>query len=95
VDSALHCGDLSPTATQRFMAARLGTDAGSWLASEMQRYALAPGQALSYFVGKRIIETLRAEAEAREAPSFDLCRFHDRLLAEGSIPAQLCREKWR
>ena len=45
-----------------------------------------PGQALSYKIGQREIERLRAELAARDGAAFDLRRFHDALIGHGSLP---------
>jgi uncharacterized protein (DUF885 family) len=60
---------------------------------ETDRYICWPGQALTYKVGQRAIERLRAELSARDGSSFDLRAFHDAVLGHGSLPlATLERE---
>jgi uncharacterized protein (DUF885 family) len=60
---------------------------------EVDRYAALPAQALTYKVGQRAIDELRAKAEEREGAAFSLKGFHDRLLALGSLPLDgLARE---
>jgi uncharacterized protein (DUF885 family) len=60
---------------------------------ETDRYIAWPGQALSYKVGQREIERLRAEIAARDGAAFDIRAFHDALLGHGSLPlATLTRE---
>jgi uncharacterized protein (DUF885 family) len=62
-------------------------------AIETDRYIGWPGQALTYMIGCREIEKLRAELAARDGSAFDLRGFHDQLLAHGSLPlATLTRE---
>ena len=52
-----------------------------------------PGQALTYKIGQREIERLRAELTARDGSAFDLRAFHDAVLGHGSLPlATLSRE---
>jgi uncharacterized protein (DUF885 family) len=66
-----------------------GTDA----VIETDRYICWPGQALTYKIGQRAIEKLRAELSARDGSSFDLRAFHDAVLGHGSLPlATLSRE---
>jgi len=60
---------------------------------ETDRYICWPGQALTYKVGQREIERLRAELQRRDGSRFDLSAFHDAVLGHGSLPlATLARE---
>ena len=60
---------------------------------ETDRYICWPGQALTYKIGQREIERLRAELSARDGSTFDLRAFHDAVLGHGSLPlATLSRE---
>ncbi len=60
---------------------------------ETDRYIAWPGQALTYKIGQREIERLRAELTARDGSEFDLRAFHDAVLGHGSLPlATLSRE---
>ncbi len=60
---------------------------------ETDRYIAWPGQALTYMIGCREIERLRAEIAARDGSRFDLRAFHDAVLGHGSLPlATLSRE---
>ena len=60
---------------------------------ETDRYICWPGQALTYKIGQRAIEQLRAELSARDGSAFDLRAFHDAVLGHGSLPlATLTRE---
>jgi uncharacterized protein (DUF885 family) len=60
---------------------------------ETNRYITWPGQALTYKVGQREIERLRAEIAARDGARFDLRAFHDAVIGHGSLPlAPLARQ---
>jgi uncharacterized protein (DUF885 family) len=60
---------------------------------ETDRYIAWPGQALTYMIGCREIERLRAEVAGRDGSRFDLRAFHDAVLGHGSLPlATLARE---
>jgi uncharacterized protein (DUF885 family) len=60
---------------------------------ETDRYICLPAQALTYKVGQREIERLRAEVARRLGPAFDLSAFHDAVLGHGTLPlATLTRE---
>jgi uncharacterized protein (DUF885 family) len=59
--------------------------------NEVDRYIIWPGQALSYKVGQREIESLRHEAATTLGARFDLKAFHDELLRHGAIPMSTLR----
>ena len=62
-------------------------------AIETDRYICWPGQALTYKLGQREIERLRAQIAKRDGADFDLRAFHDAVLGHGSLPlATLARE---
>jgi uncharacterized protein (DUF885 family) len=53
---------------------------------EVDRYIVAPGQALAYKIGQRKFLELRERATRELGSRFDLRAFHDAVLAEGSLP---------
>jgi uncharacterized protein (DUF885 family) len=57
-----------------------------FLASEIDRYVVMPGQALSYLTGKLEILRIREEAQRRLGPSFSWPAFHAAVLDHGSLP---------
>ena len=57
-----------------------------FMAAEIDRYIVLPGQALSYLTGKLEIERLRDEARRRLGPAFSLPAFHAAVLDHGSLP---------
>ena len=60
---------------------------------ETDRYICWPGQALTYKIGQREIERLRARDRGARRRGFDLRAFHDAVLGHGSMPlATLARE---
>jgi uncharacterized protein (DUF885 family) len=61
-------------------------DPPAYSGQEIERYAVSPGQACSYMVGKVTILRLRDKAKAALGPRFDIRQFHDTVLAAGSMP---------
>jgi uncharacterized protein (DUF885 family) len=58
----------------------------SQIVPEIDRYAVTPGQALAYMIGRLEIQRMRREAEARLGPAFDIKSFHDAVLGSGLMP---------
>ncbi|MGH7027932.1 DUF885 domain-containing protein [Brevundimonas sp.] len=92
VDTGIHAERWSREQAVEYMAAS-GAKPLDASNSEINRYTVWPGQACAYKVGHTVIARLRAEAEAK--PGFDLRAFHDRVLADGSLPLAVLEARMR
>jgi uncharacterized protein (DUF885 family) len=58
-------------------------------ASEVERYAVFPGQACSYMMGELKIIECRERAKKALGAKFSLRQFHNKVLATGTVPLEL------
>jgi len=85
VDTGIHSKGWTKERAVAFMKENTAlTDAN--IDAEVNRYISNPGQALAYKIGQLKIEELRARAEQQLGSKFDLRRFHDAVLGQGSVP---------
>jgi uncharacterized protein (DUF885 family) len=63
------------------------------ITTEVERYIAWPGQALAYKLGEIQIRRHRREAEERLGAAFDQRKFHDAILALGSVPLPVLEER--
>ncbi|GLP97808.1 DUF885 domain-containing protein [Paraferrimonas sedimenticola] len=85
VDTGMHYKGWSRDKALDFMASNTALSLHN-VTTEIDRYISWPGQALSYKIGELTIKRLRAKAEAELGQDFDVRRFHDAVLANGSVP---------
>ncbi len=90
VDSGLHAFGWTRDKAISVMAER-GTLPDVDAEIEVDRYTIWPGQALTYKLGQREIERLRAEVSERLGERFDLRVFHDEVLGHGALPLATLR----
>ena len=85
VDTGIHSKGWDKARAVAFMRENTAlTDAN--IDAEVNRYISWPGQALGYKIGELRIKALRAKAEKALGDKFDLRRFHDAVLLQGSVP---------
>jgi uncharacterized protein (DUF885 family) len=85
VDTGIHSKGWTKDQAVAFMKDNTTlTDAN--IDAEVNRYISNPGQALAYKLGELKIRELRTKSEQALGPKFDLRRFHDAVLGQGSVP---------
>jgi uncharacterized protein (DUF885 family) len=60
--------------------------------SEVERYIVMPGQACAYKIGMLKLLELREQAQQRLGSGFDLKKFHNVVLKDGSMPLEILEE---
>ncbi len=85
VDTGLHASGWSRERARDFVLEHVPMPA-EFMAAEIDRYVVMPGQALAYLTGKLEILRLREEARRRLGPAFSLPDFHAAVLDHGSLP---------
>ena len=90
LDVRLHRGEIGFDEAVERLIAETGFERPAALA-EVKRYTSTPGYQLSYLYGRHMIDSLKADVEARMGPAFNLKFFHDTLLYAGSLPVSYAR----
>ena len=85
VDTGMHYLGWSREQAIAFMADNTALSLHN-ITAEVDRYIAWPGQAVAYKTGELKIRQLRAMAEERLGPRFDVREFHDVVLSSGAIP---------
>ncbi|MFD1568525.1 DUF885 domain-containing protein [Halolamina litorea] len=94
VDTGLHTMGWTPEEARSFMAEHTAMSMHN-VRTEVDRYVAWPGQSLAYKMGEIRIRELRAEAEDRLGPAFDVRAFHEQLLADGPVVLPYLEESVR
>ena len=85
VDTGIHSmGWSRQQAIDYFMANSAKTQ--NDITVEVDRYIVAPGQALAYKTGELEIKALHAYAEQQLGDKFDIREFHDQVIDHGALP---------
>lgn len=93
VDVGLATGEMTLPQAIAYFQKNAGIDYDT-ARGEATRFAMGPGQAIDYLVGKTQIETLLGIVRDREGDGFALRSFHDRLLSYGTVPYSTIRYEW-
>ncbi len=92
VDPGMHAlGWSRQEAVDYMLANTAASQAG--VESEVSRYIAVPGQATAYLTGSLLIQELRARAEAALGDRFDIRRFHDRVIEDGTVTLTMLEAK--
>jgi uncharacterized protein (DUF885 family) len=67
-------------------------DAPGGIVKAIERYAVYPGQATAYMVGRLKITELREKAQAALGDRFTMAGFHDAVLLQGAVPMDVLEE---
>jgi uncharacterized protein (DUF885 family) len=85
VDTGIHAFGWSREQALEFIVAHVPMPE-EFLAAEIDRYVVMPGQALAYLTGKLEILRLREDAQRVLGPEFSLPAFHAAILDHGCLP---------
>jgi uncharacterized protein (DUF885 family) len=85
VDTGLHAMGWSRQQAVDYMVANCPLSVGG-VRAEIDRYAVIPGQACGYMIGRLEILRIRREAQERQGEGFDIKAFHNAVLDGGSVP---------
>lgn len=91
VDTGIHQKRWTREQAIDYMRANTGA-ALSDVTAEIERYIVLPGQATAYKMGMMEILRLREKAKKALGDSFDIRRFHDAVLGNGSVPLPVLEE---
>jgi len=85
VDTGMHAMKWSREQAVKFYVDTLG-DTESASITEIERYAVTPGQACGYMLGKLTFLAARKKAQDALGSRFDIKSFHDAMLIGGAVP---------
>ena len=91
VDTGIHAKRWSKEDAAAYTRANSADPLGS-IDKAMARYAVYPGQATAYMVGRLKLLELRDRAQAALGTKFDIRDFHDVVLKTGAVPLDILEE---
>ena len=92
IDTGIHRYGWSRERAVQYLADRTALSRHE-VGTEVDRYISWPGQALAYKLGEMTIRRMRTKAEAELGDRFDIRKFHDVVLALGSVPLPMLEER--
>lgn len=92
IDTGIHSKGWSRAQAIDYLASHTALSSRE-VETEVDRYISWPGQALAYKLGEMTIRKVRAKAEDALGPRFDIRKFHDVVLALGSVPLPVLEER--
>ncbi len=94
VDAGLHDKRWSRGRAIDYMLSKTGMTEAEVI-REIERYVVWPGQATAYKLGQFALLKLRGEAESQLGEDFDLRKFHEMVLMNGTMPLEILEESVR
>jgi uncharacterized protein (DUF885 family) len=91
IDSGIHYKRWSREQAIAYMMEQTGMSEAD-VTIEVERYFVNPGQALAYKAGMLKILALREHARAQLGNKFDLKKFHNQVLGNGSLPLSVLEQ---
>lgn len=92
VDTGIHAKGWTREQVVNFMASNTALSIHE-VNTETDRYISWPGQALSYKIGELKIRELRKKAEAELGAKFDIRRFHEIILEQGTVTLSILERR--
>jgi uncharacterized protein (DUF885 family) len=93
LDVRMHRGEIGVAEAESWLIEQTGFETAHARA-EVHRYTYTPTYQLSYLLGKVLLLQLRADERLRLGDRFNLRRFHDTLLRNGSLPISFHRRRF-
>jgi uncharacterized protein (DUF885 family) len=94
IDTGIHAFGWTREQAQEYLRTRAALSEHE-ITTEVDRYIAWPAQALAYKLGEIQIRRHRREAEEKLGAKFDQRRFHDAILAIGSVPLPVLEERMK
>ncbi len=88
VDTGIHHKRWTRQQAINYMVSKTGMPVGE-VTTEIERYIVMPGQACAYKIGMLKILELREKAKTSLGDKFDLRKFHNVVLKNGSVPLEV------